>query len=221
MERSPNQSDPRATRDEHRPGYQKINSGDRKSHDPHPTGTPRDPAAYTRPRDPAARPAGEPPASHNPGSETTEPVSRRPWEKPGEPATMSNMQKGRRDAIDKIVPGPGHTEEVDNQVRERMEEESPDGRPPSLEGRRKSKALFYTALIIVWVVVLSALYWYFGMAMAALALLLTAIYVGFAAWPTWRAALERQADEKRAEREVESENNPGAPPDRQPPSQSR
>jgi hypothetical protein len=125
------------------------------------------------------------------------------------------------DELDKILPGPGHADEVDELVRERMEEDSPDGRPPTLAGRRDSRYLFFGALTAVWLVVLTAVWWIGGIALAALVLAITAIYIGFAAWPAWRAALERRGDTHRAEREIEAESHPVAPPDRQPPAQSR
>jgi hypothetical protein len=121
-----------------------------------------------------------------------------------------------RNELDKIIPGPGHTPEMDERVRERMDEESPDGAPPTLMRRRNSRRIFLTAFVVVWVVVLSAVYMIGGVQLAALVLALTAIYIGFAAWPTWRAALERRGDEKRAEREIESESMPRTPPPRQP-----
>jgi hypothetical protein len=127
----------------------------------------------------------------------------------------------QRDEVDKITPGPGHTEEVDAQVRERMDEDSPDGSPPGLADRRNSRTIFFATLIVVWVVVISAVGYVGGLEMAALVLLLTAIYIGYASWPVWRAALERRGDERQAEREIEIENNPDAPADRQPPAQNR
>jgi hypothetical protein len=135
--------------------------------------------------------------------------------------TMAQSGGSLRDEIDKVVPGPGHTESVDNRVRERMEEESPDGRPPGLADRRSSKKIFFGTLIVVWVVVISAVSYVGGWPMAALVLLLSAVYIGYASWPVWRAALERQGDERRAEREIDIEDNPGAPADRQPPAQNR
>lgn len=111
-------------------------------------------------------------------------------------------------ALDLIRPGPGHPDAVDELVRERMEEESPDGRPPPIAQRRRSRNLFIAAMAIVWVIVLAAVYSLGGPRLALLALVLTAIYIGYAAWPTWRAALERRGDEERAEREVKSEMEP-------------
>jgi hypothetical protein len=182
-------------------------------------GAPRhDPAApLPRPTDPGPPPPA--PARGFPGRRTPREDELKNLHRRDEPGRIDDPS--RRDEIDKIVPGPGHTEAVDDLVRERMEAESPDGRPPTLANRRRSREFFFVALIAVWVVVLVAVYWMGGMAMAALVLLLSALYIGYAAWPTWRAALERRADEHRAEREVEAERHPEAPPDRQPPAQDR
>ena len=141
--------------------------------------------------------------------------------RPRSTADVDSRGASHRDDFDRIVPGPGHSQAVDNLVRERMEEESPDGRPPSLEDRRKSRTLFYIVLAVVWIVVISAVGYVGGWAMAGLVLLLTAIYIGYASWPVWRAAIGRQADERRAEREVANDTQGGMAPTARPPGPMR
>jgi hypothetical protein len=188
---------------------------------------PRAPGASVGPT--ATRPGDTP--YENPEAAHAEPARGRPRRTTAAPDDgISSMRRAgtmadtgspsQRDELDKILPGPGHTEAVDQRVRDRMDQDSPDGRPPALAGRRQSRMVFYTALVVVWVVVITAVYWVGGFAMSAMVLLLTAIYIGYASWPVWRAGLERRADEHRAEREVELETNPDSPADRQPPAQN-
>lgn len=102
-----------------------------------------------------------------------------------------------------IVPGPGLAE--DELVRERLEMNSPDGRPPSLQIRRETRRLFLMAFTVAAVVVLVAIYSWGGLGPTAVAILMTAIFIGLGAWPTWRAAMIRSTDETRARSQIAAE----------------
>jgi len=104
-----------------------------------------------------------------------------------------------------ILPGPGLEEE--EMVRERLEADSPDGRPPGLQARRETRRLFLVALTVVTVVVLVAITIWGGWGATAVALVLAGIFIGFAAWPTWHAAVDRKVEENRARREVATERH--------------
>jgi len=90
-------------------------------------------------------------------------------------------------------------------VGERLEAESPDGRPPTSRARHWSKVAFAVAAVVVLVVVLRALYIGGGVAPMLIALVLIVVFIGFAAWPVWRAAGDRTRDRHVAEKEIESE----------------
>lgn len=87
-------------------------------------------------------------------------------------------------------------------IRERLEEESPDGRPPTPKVRRESRAVFWVILCVVTVGALASLYWAGGAAPVAVAVVLVLGFIGLAAWPAWHAAMDRKLDRERAEREV-------------------
>src|SRR6185295_8865535 len=57
-------------------------------------------------------------------------------------------------------PGPGM--QNDPQFRELMDEESPDGRPPTAPVRRESRLLFLSILAVVTIAVVAALIWRSG-----------------------------------------------------------
>lgn len=81
--------------------------------------------------------------------------------------------------------------------REAMEEQSPDGRPPTESVRRESRALFIGGLAIVMALVLAALLWRGGWLPAVLGLVLMLGFVVLAAWPAWNAGAERKIEERR------------------------
>jgi hypothetical protein len=87
-------------------------------------------------------------------------------------------------------------------IRERLEAESPDGRPPTPKVRRESRTLFWVILSVVTVGALASLYWAGGAAPVAVAVVLVIGFIGLAAWPAWHAAMDRKVDRDRAEREV-------------------
>src|ERR1700741_4148853 len=82
----------------------------------------------------------------------------------------------------------------EQEVRELLEEESPDGRPPTRKVRKESEVVFLVALIAVAVLVLSVLYFAGGPIPATIGALLAVLFVGLAAWPAWTAAVERKID---------------------------
>jgi hypothetical protein len=96
-------------------------------------------------------------------------------------------------------------------VRERLDAESPDGRPPTRPVRRRSTMFFVLVLIAVAATVLISLYLGGGIVPAMVAVVLIAAFIGFAAWPAWHAAADRTHDRHVAEQEVRSDLG-GAPP---------
>ena len=108
-------------------------------------------------------------------------------------------------------PGPGLLKMDEDEFRERMDMESPDGRPPPQRDRRAAKWLFVVLLAMAFVAVIGVLWAYAGPAPAAIALFLIICFMGFAAWPTWHAALDRKLDADRIKREVVEERRPHGP----------
>jgi hypothetical protein len=108
-----------------------------------------------------------------------------------------------------IRPGPGLDPEA--ALRERMNEESPDGRPPSEPARRESRVVFWSILVLVTAVVIAALIWRGGLIPGVLALILMLAFVGIAAWPAWHAGLDRRIDERHVADELKAEHRGGGP----------
>lgn len=106
-----------------------------------------------------------------------------------------------------IRPGPGL--DADTERRERMNEESPDGRPPSEPVRRESKIVFWSFFTLVAVVVIAALVWDGGITAGVAAAALIVMFVGIAAWSAWHAALDRRFDERRVADELRVEHGSG------------
>lgn len=105
----------------------------------------------------------------------------------------------------------GPEEEV--RFRELMDEESPDGRPPSGPVKRESRILFWTVYILVIVAVVSALTWRSGSIVPGLiALLLMLVFIGLAAWPTWHAAVDRKIEERHVAEEIKEGGGPAGHP---------
>lgn len=101
---------------------------------------------------------------------------------------------------------------LEREVRERLDEESPDGRPPSPRARRGAEAVFITGLSVVFIAVIASLYAWGGPIPALVALVLIGTFVGLAAWPAWHAAMDRRRDRARAEGEVIHEHRAAAHP---------
>jgi hypothetical protein len=104
-------------------------------------------------------------------------------------------------------PGPALTPETE--LRERMNEESPDGRPPSAPVRRESKLVFWSVFTLVAVIVIAALIWDGGVTAGIVAAALIVLFVGIAAWSAWHAALDRRFDERRVTDELRVEHRSG------------
>ena len=119
---------------------------------------------------------------------------------PVPPTDRPGREAGRADEDLHILPGPGLDEE--EEVRERMEMSSPDGRPPPMAIRRETRRLFFAALTIAAVVVLVAIYSWGGIGPTAVALVLWGVFIGLAAWPTWHAGMDRKIEENRARRDI-------------------
>src|SRR5689334_1655900 len=98
----------------------------------------------------------------------------------------------------------GHAE-----FREKMDEESPDGRPPTEPVRRESRIVFLTFLALVSVAVIAALVWRGGAVPGAIALVLVLAFIGLAAWPAWHAGLDRKIEERHVADEVRGHRHDG------------
>jgi hypothetical protein len=103
-------------------------------------------------------------------------------------------------------PGPGVVRMDEEEFRERMELESPDGRPPPQRDRRGAKWIFGIGLAVAFFAVLSAIWWYAGAVPGGIAILLMILFIGMAAWPAWHAAMDRKLDGERVKREVAAEH---------------
>jgi hypothetical protein len=99
-----------------------------------------------------------------------------------------------------MIPGPGLDDE--QQLREKMDEISPDGRPPTVAIHREARRLFFLALTVAAVVVLVAIYAWGGIGPTAVALVLWGLFIGLAAWPTWHAAIDRRMDVERSRKQL-------------------
>ena len=102
-------------------------------------------------------------------------------------------------------PGPGLVVVDEEELRDRMDAESPDGRPPKLRQLRQARALFL-GLWVVPLVVIGLLAYYASWVPAVLAVVFMVLFVGIAAWPTWYAAIDRKMDADKVKREVVSEH---------------
>lgn len=90
-------------------------------------------------------------------------------------------------------------------VRERLDAESPDGRPPTRPARRRSTALFILLFVGVAVAVMVSLYLGGGWVPLLAALALIVAFIGMAAWPAWHAAADRVHDRHVVENEVRTD----------------
>jgi hypothetical protein len=103
-------------------------------------------------------------------------------------------------------PGPGAVNIGEEEFRERMDMDSPDGRPPPQRDRRSAKWIFGVGLAVAFFAVLTAIWYYAGPIPGAIAILLMVLFIGLAAWPAWHAALDRRMDATRVKREVAAEH---------------
>jgi hypothetical protein len=111
--------------------------------------------------------------------------------------------------------GPGAVVIHEDELRERMDEESVDGRPPELKDQRRAQMFFWITLAAVFTAVVGILWWYAGFLPALVAVVLAIFFIGLAAWPTWHAAVDRKMDEARIKRDVVDEHlhaDSAAPP---------
>jgi hypothetical protein len=104
--------------------------------------------------------------------------------------------------------GPGTIKVSEDEIAERMDAESPDGRPPTMRDRREARIFFWAGLVILPTAVIGIMAWYAGWLPAALAFVLMLGFILFAAWPTWHAALNRKQDTDKVKREVVAEHMP-------------
>jgi hypothetical protein len=132
------------------------------------------------------------------------------WSRP-DPASLG-------EEVMHIHPGPGTVNLPEEELRERMDAESPDGRPPSMHDSRQAKAIFFTGFILTTVVVLAVLWIWAGLLPMLVGLILGTFFIFFAAWPTWHAGLDRKLDKNRVKHEV-LESPTGAPPPPAPPAE--
>jgi hypothetical protein len=112
-----------------------------------------------------------------------------------------------------IHPGPGTVEMSEDELRERMWDSSPDGRPPSMKDAREARAIFIVGFTLTTVGVLAVLWIWAGFLPMLLGAVLSVMFIGIAAWPTWHAGLDRKLDENRVKHQVlEERAGWGAPP---------
>jgi hypothetical protein len=103
--------------------------------------------------------------------------------------------------------------EQEAEFREMMQEESPDGRPPTAPARRESRILFFTVLVLVTAAVIAALTWQSGSIVPGLiALGLMIAFIVLAAWPTWNAGVDRTIEERHVADELRSGKGPAGRP---------
>lgn len=93
----------------------------------------------------------------------------------------------------------------DATLRERMDADSPDGRPPTARLKREERWVFAVALGAVFLGILAVVYISGGLIPAAMALALAVVFIGLAAWPTWHAAMDRDFDTRKARRHIRAE----------------
>ena len=93
----------------------------------------------------------------------------------------------------------------DASIRERMDAESPDGRPPTEKLKRGERWVFVVALGAVFVGIIWVVYASGGIIPAAIALALALVFIGLAAWPTWHAAYSRDHDTRKVRGEIDAE----------------
>ena len=131
---------------------------------------------------------------------------------PGWPGSAAGDRPTARGEVGEEVlhahAGPGALDMDEDEFRERMDLESPDGRPPPQRDRRAAQWLFVVLLAAAFVAVIGVLWAYAGPAPAAIALFLILCFMAFAAWPTWHAAWDRRQDAERIKREVAEERRP-------------
>jgi len=126
----------------------------------------------------------------------------------GENRGVSRGERGDPEPLH-INAGPGLDPEA--RFQELMNEESPDGRPPTGPVRRESRVLFLCALVLITSVVIAALIWRSGSIIPGLmGLALMLGFIVLAAWPTWNAGAERKLEERHVADEVKAESRRAA-----------
>jgi hypothetical protein len=101
-----------------------------------------------------------------------------------------------------IHPGPGNVTMTEDEMRERMSVTSPDGRSPSMKDNRDARAIFIVGFVLTTLGVLAVLWIWAGWLPMLVGAMLSILFIGMAAWPTWHAGLDRKLDENKVKHQV-------------------
>jgi hypothetical protein len=114
---------------------------------------------------------------------------------PAGPEAWTSADKRMGEELLHVHPGPGAVVMGEDELRERMWVNSPDGRPPSMKDNRDARAIFIVGFVLTTLGVLAVLWIWAGWLPMLVGAMLSILFIGMAAWPAWGAGAERKLDE--------------------------